>query len=243
MNTRMNESSDVVPIGTLAGKAILSLGSGNKLGRVLDVLVDPVNGLLLGLDLEHEGGISELPYEKIYSIGKDAVMAVSDDSVVAETKDEERRIRRARDLLGTQVVMESGEILGEIADVFVTLKPPPAVLYEVRRSMLDRLLGRTFFIPASVGNVLSADAKRLLVPDITAEIATDEISTLIGPSVDVRSFPVPQNLTAEFDDAESAIIERDEDATVLRFRDREDDTLLVRDDEDETVLRPLPSSD
>src|SRR5215203_4222020 len=179
----MSESSDVVPIGTLAGKAILSLESGNKLGRVLDVLVDPVNGLLLGLDLEREGGILELPYEKIYSLGKDAVMAVSDDSAAAATGDDERRIRRARDLLGTQVVMESGEILGEIADVFVTLKPPPTVLYEVRRSMLDRMLGRTFFIPASVGNVLSADAKRLLVPDITAEIATDEISSLIGPSV------------------------------------------------------------
>ena len=240
----MSESSDVVPIGTLAGKAILSLESGNKLGRVLDVLVDPVNGLLLGLDLEHEGGILELPYEKIYSIGKDAVMVVSDDSVAAATGADERRIRRARDLLGTQVVMESGEILGEIADVFVTLKPPPAVLYEVRRSMLDRMLGRTFFIPASVGNVLSADAKRLLVPDITAEIATDEISTLIGPSVDVRSFPVPQNVTAgELEDAESANVELDEDATVLRFRDLEDDTLLVRDDEDETVLRPLPSND
>ena len=237
----MSELGEVMPVGTLTGKGVLSLESGNKLGPVLDVLVDPVNGLLVGLTVEREGRIMALPYERIYSVGKDAVMAVSDDSVMDEAHDEGSRTRRARDLLNTLVVMESGEILGEIADVLVTLKPPPAVIYEVRRSMLDRLLGRTFFIPASVGNVLSADAKRLLVPDITAEFATDEISELIGLSVDVRSFPVSHDVTAgALDDSITEIPERDEDATILRLRDREDDTLLVREDEDETVLRTRP---
>lgn len=233
-----------MPVGTLTGKAILSLESGDKLGRVSDVLLDPVNGLLLGLSVENETESLELPYQQIYSIGKDAVMAVSDDSIRIEAPHDGISSRRARELLGTQVIMESGEILGEIADILVTLKPPPAVLYEVRRSMLDSLLGRTFFIPASIGNVLSADAKRLLVPDITAEIATDEISELIGLSISVRSFAESKDSNPiERDDPDATIIvERDEDATVLRSRDREDDTLLIRDDEDETVLRPHRSN-
>jgi len=110
------------------------------------------------------------------------------------------------------VILESGDILGEIADVLITLKPPPVVLYEVRRSLLDRFLGRTFFIPASVANVLSADAKRLLVPDFTAEVATDVIPDR-SLSVDVRSFQEPRDPRAHRSD--SGISDPDEDALFL----------------------------
>lgn len=140
--------------------------------------------------------------------------------------------------------MESGDILGEIADVFVTLKPPPAVLYEVRRSLLDRFLGRTFFIPASVGNVLSADAKRLLVPDITVEIATDEIPELSGISLDVRSFRESQDSRAAVKEVQPTNLpDADGAASVLRAVYTEDETVIVRDDGDETVLRQRPSID
>jgi uncharacterized protein YrrD len=234
----MAESNHAVPVGALTGKPVLSIATGNKLGRVADVRIDPVNGLLLGLVVETgEGVVAELRYERIYSFGRDAVMA-SEDAIVPAAREEETLSRRAKDLLGATVVMESGQILGEIADVLVTLNPPPAVLYELRRSMLDRLLGRTFFIPASVGYALSDDATRLVVPDLTADIASSDVSALIGPSVDVKSFTVPTDAGAweEYGD-ETVIRERDEDATVLRQRDNDDETLLIREDEDATILR------
>jgi uncharacterized protein YrrD len=226
----MNESNDVMPIGTLAGRTVLSLSSGNKLGSVADVHIDPVNGRLLGLSLSDENGSAiDLPYEKIYSFGRDAVMADSDEAVRDRAITENPFGKKAKDLLGTKIVLESGVLLGEIADVLVTLKPPPAVLYEVRRSMLDRLLGRTFFIPASVGYVLSDDAERLLVPDITAEIASINASDLTGPDVDVRSFP-SFGSPHEIED-ETVLRESDEDATILRQHARkgdEDDTLIMQ---------------
>ena len=122
------------------------------------------------------------------------------------------------------------------AVVLVTLKPPPTVLYEVRRSMLDRLLGRTFFIPASIGYVLSDDAARLLVPDITAEIASPDAKDLGGPTIDVRIIPAHLNTDDEFEE-ETVLREPDEDATVLRQhggRNNEDDTLIMPTDEGTT---------
>ena len=232
----MPNSNDIVSIGGLAGMPVLSLSSGNKLGSVSDVRLDPVNGRLVGLTLDGPGDL-ELPYEHIHSFGRDAVMAVSDDSLVCTPESADSRGRLAKDVIGAKVVMESGEVLGEIVDVRVTLKPPPTALYELRRSMLDRLLGRTFYIPASIGYALSDDAARLVVPDRTAEIASTDISELIGVAVDVRSFPSPdQSEWDEYED-ETVLRDREGDRTDLSRGDHEDETLLVPEDEDETVLR------
>ena len=214
----MNESTDIAAIGSLTGMAVLSLSSGNKLGRVADVHIDPVNGLVLGLLLTgEEGATFDLPYEKIFSFGRDAVMAESDEAVGLVSDIEAPKGRNAKDLYGTKIVLESGAVLGDIADILVTLKPPPSVLYEVRRSMLDRFLGRTFFIPASVAYVLSDNAERLLVPDLTAEIASPDAKAFAGPTVDIRSFAGLES----YDDSEDETIlrEPDEDATVLRRRE------------------------
>lgn len=238
----MADSNHVVAVGALAGKPILSVATGNKLGRVVDVRVDPVNGIMKGLVVETgDGAATDLPYERIYSVGRDAVMAESEGAIEPVGDRTETLTRVAKDLFGAKVVMEGGQILGEIADVLVTLSPPPSVIYEIRRSMLDRLLGRTFFIPASVGYALSDDAARLVVPDLTADIASSNISALIGPSVDVESFPVDAHWQ-EYGD-ETVLRERDEDVTVLRRRDDDDETLLIRDDEDATVLRRPPRED
>ena len=225
----MNDSNDLAPIGTLTGMTVLSLATGNKLGRIEAVHIDPVNGRLLGLLLVGEDGASaDLLYEKIHSFGRDAVMAESDEAVRVIPENEFAIGRNAKDLVGTKVVTESGEVLGEIADVLVTLKPPPTVMYEVRRSMLDRLLGRTFFIPASIAYVLSEDAARLLVPDITPEIGSPDAKELAGPTVEVRSFSGIES-NDDIED-ETVLREPDEDATVLRRRgnsDDDDDTLIM----------------
>ena len=222
----MKEPNDVAPISALTGMTVLSLASGNKLGRVADVHIDPVNGRLLGLSLADEAGAAaDLPYEKIFSFGRDAVMAESDEAVRTIPEGEIMIGRNAKDLFGTTIVMESGVILGEIEC--------PWQGYTGAVSMLDRLLGRTFFIPASIGYVLSDDAARLLVPDITAEIASPDAKDLGGPTIDVRIIPAHLNTDDEFEE-ETVLREPDEDATVLRQhggRNNEDDTLIMPTDE------------
>lgn len=223
----MEEVRDVLPIGAVIGMTVLSRSTGNKLGLVRDVVVDPVNGLLLGLTVAAEGGPALLGYDDVYSFGRDAIMAETDDSVRLLDEGSPVNLPQAREhLIGTKIITESGHLLGHIANAFVTLQPPPFIVYEIRESVFDKLLGREFFILASAGHALSNDGERLVVPEDTAECASSNISDLINQALAVRTFrpsAAPENT---FDD-KTWVSAAEEDDTVVKLRD-EDETVLRR---------------
>src|SRR5687768_848067 len=164
----MSDLTDVSPISGLTGMTVLSLASGNKLGTIVDLFIDPINGELLGVTLSlKDGRLAGLTLGEIHSFGRDAVMAETDQSVALLDAGVLTGGQLASKLIGTKIITESGDVLGHITDIFVTLKPPPRIIYEARQSILDKLLGREFFVPASLGHALSDDAARLVVPDIT----------------------------------------------------------------------------
>jgi uncharacterized protein YrrD len=224
----MEEVRDVLPIGTVIGMTILSRSTGNRLGTVGDLCIDPVNGLLLGLTIAlGENGTALLTYDDIYSFGRDAIMAETDESVRPLGDDSPVHLPQAREhLIGTKIITENGKLLGQIRNVFVTLQPPPFVIYEIRESIFDKLLGREIFILASTGHALSSDGERLVVPEGTAETAAANISDLINQALSVRTF----------DPAGHKVSFRNDDTWVPAGQ--EDETVVRRYDEDETVLRP-----
>jgi hypothetical protein len=85
-----------------------------------------------------------------------------------------------RDVARVKVVTEGGTLLGQVANVYVHLVWPPLVAYEVRESLLDKLLGRGLFIPASVGRALSHDSQRIIVPDDATRAAAASLEELAG---------------------------------------------------------------
>lgn len=219
---------------------VLSLATGNALGRIDDLFIDPINGVLIGATLSRpDGSLAGLPYTEIYSFGRDAMMAKSDESIVPVDGGVFAGGQQASKLTGTKIITESGDVLGSITNVFVTLKPPPVILYEVRQSLLDKLLGREFFIPASVGHALSEDAARLVVPDTTTEIAVSNLSDLVDQRIEVRSFdPAGERPAVYAREDDTVLVGFDEDETVVRPREDEDETVVrLREDEDDTVLR------
>ena len=224
----MEEVRDVLPIGTVIGMPILSRATGNKLGAVRDLCIDPVNGLLLGLTISIvDNATALLSYDDIYSFGRDAIMAETDESARPIGEGSGVDLPQAREhLIGTKIITENGKLLGQIRNVFVTLQPPPFIIYEIRESILDKLLGREFFILASAGHALSNDAERLVVPEGTAETAAANISDLINRALSVRTF----------DPAGHKVSFRNDDTWVPAGQ--EDETVVRRYDEDETVLRP-----
>ena len=234
----MADLRDVSPINDLTGMTVLSLATGNKLGQILDLFIDPINGVLLGVTLLlADGGVASLAGEEIHSFGRNAVMARTDLSVMRLDSDVMIGGQPAGKLIGTKIITESGDELGHITNIFVTLKPPPHILYEARNSFLDKILGREFYLPASVGHALSDDAACLVVPNVTAEIAASDLSSLIDKSIEVRSFDPdeqPSGMSAGADD--TILIRPDEDETVVRFRD-EDETVVRLGDDDDTVVR------
>ena len=154
----MSDLQDVSPFGHLTGMTVLSLASGNSLGKILDLYIDPINGVLVGVTISlTDGGSGVLAQGEIHSFGRDVVMAKTDQSITLLDTGEMTGGRPGSKLIGTEIITESGDILGQITNIFVTLKPPPHILYEARRSFLDKLLGREFFLPTSVGHALSDD--------------------------------------------------------------------------------------
>ena len=237
----MSDLKDVSPISLLTGMPVLSLATGNKIGEILDLFIDPINGVLLGVTLLlDDGRIAGITQADIYNFGKDAVMVRSEDSAIPLETNALAAGRQASKLIGTRIITESGDVLGQITNIFVTLKPPPHILYEARQSLLDKLLGREFFLPASVGYALSDDAARLVVPDVTPDIAASDLESLLSQHIEVRSFdetgaPAIRDMARREDDTIPILV--DDDETVVRFRD-EDETVVRLGDDDDTVVRP-----
>jgi uncharacterized protein YrrD len=230
----MSDLRDVAPISSLAGMTVLSLSTGNKLGEIADLFIDPINGVLLGVELSLKGGgTAGLRQEDIYSFGRDAVMAKSDQSLAAVDSGMLEGGRDATELIGTKIITESGDLLGQITNVFITLKPPPRILYEARQSLLDKLLGREFFVPASLGHALSDDSARLVVPDITTEIVASDLAGFVEQEIVVHgreTVPGHGHLTAREDDTVPML--PDDDETLVRFGE----------DEDTVLRRPGPAN-
>ncbi|HTH37972.1 MAG TPA: PRC-barrel domain-containing protein [Pyrinomonadaceae bacterium] len=218
----MSGQTDVSPINTWIGMPVLSLATGNKLGFVTQVLIDPLSGVLAGVALDRDS----LAYDQIYSFGRDAIMAVSDLAVQPLEESGLADGRNAKRLIGAQVVTESGEVLGTISNVLITLKPPPFAVYAVRRSLLDKILGREFYLSASESHALSDDSERLIVQDSVADLALADLETAVARAMTVRTFTPPQRPAAEDDEGDETVVRfADEDETVLRFRD-EDETIV-----------------
>jgi uncharacterized protein YrrD len=218
----MSGQRDVSPINTWIGMPVLSLATGNKLGFVTQVLIDPISGGLAGVTLN----TGSLACDQIYSFGRDAIMADSDLAVQPPEVSGLVNGRDAKMLVGARVVTVGGEVLGKISNVLITLKPPPFVVYAVRRSLLDRILGREFYLSAFDGHTLSDDSERLIVPDSAADLALSDLETVIARAMTVRTFTPPQGPAVEDDEGDETVVRfADEDETVVRFRD-EDETIV-----------------
>jgi uncharacterized protein YrrD len=176
----MTVADHVFPVDAVIGMPILSRVTGNKLGTVHDLIIDPLSGNLGGVVLHRlDGSEGVLHYGDISSFGKDAVMAHADDVVSSPREGELTQTPcTKRDIVGAQIITEDGNLIGRIANIHVHLAPPPIAIYEVRESLLDKILGRVLYVPASFARALSGDAERILVPDDALDISASTIGEL-----------------------------------------------------------------
>ncbi len=233
----MGQTKEVVPVDELVGRTVLSLTTGNKLGAVEDIFVDPLSGTLAGLILARPEAEdrAQLSVDHIHSFGQDAIMALTDDSV-SDAKPALADKPLARELIGTKVITDSGQVLGHIASICVTMSPPPAVIYEIRNSLLDKILGRQIFIPASAGYALSDDRQRLIVPNETSEMASPTAEALLESGISVRSVSPDRFASEDYDDTFVMFPTGEDENTLVRDRGEDETVVRVRD-EDETVVR------
>lgn len=214
---------NIVTADALIGMTVLSKVSGNKLGEVADLFIDPMKGVLMGLTIKNsKGDLGGLDYNDVSSFGEDAVMANADDKIVPlEDNWVKTHSHAKKHLMGINVVTESGNLIGKVADIYVRLSAPPIVIYEIGETVLDRWLGRDFFIPASAGTALSNNAERIVISNEAANAAAPTLKALF----------TEQNSPLYVDNTSRDVIAED------RFDPRLEHRANDRVDEQETILR------
>ena len=227
----------VLPVSELVGRTVLSLSTGNKLGTVSDVFLDALSSKIFGFTINASDGSSKaLLFSSVHSFGHDAIMAAADDSITPTDDATFSNNPNIRQLSGTKVITASGTLIGHIAEIYVTIGDEPFVFFDVRVSLLDTLLGRRRYIPASTGHALSDDRERLIVPDEAVESFAHSIEELISGPVPVQSFAP----TRDRDDTLVVLPDDDEDEDETIVRPGDDDETVVHtdgDDDEKTVLR------
>src|SRR4051794_23947126 len=100
----MDQENDVMPINSLAGKTVLSLATGNKLGVVEDLFIDPLNGLLLGFSVGMSAGDKGgIRYQEVYGMGNDAIMVSLHDAPLPLEQLGFAASPHSNDLVGTKI--------------------------------------------------------------------------------------------------------------------------------------------
>ena len=171
---------DIHTLDTLIGRPILSRPTANKLGQNYDFIVDVATGVLAGLVVQMaDGSLRLVDYGEVYSFGADAVMITSDNSAVPVQDSSLKVLPLAKHhLVGANVVTEGGKLLGQITNIYYRLGKTLVLIYEVRSSLLDKLLGHALFFPAAQGRAISVDFARIVVADDTSEKAANSLAAL-----------------------------------------------------------------
>jgi uncharacterized protein YrrD len=176
----MKPTYNVHTIDILIGRIVLSRATANKLGPIRDLVVEPSKGELAGLLVQMtDESLRLIDYSEIYSFGPDAVMINSDEAAIPAPDSPLKGLPLAKsNLIGVKVITEGGKLLGNIANLYIHLAETSLLVYEVRSSLLDKLLGHALYFPASLGCALSEDAARIVVPNDTAEMADHALDAL-----------------------------------------------------------------
>jgi len=106
----------------IEGRPVVTL-AGEHVGDVKDVVFDSSKGKMLGFTLRSHGFFSAprkdvLAWSKVASLGRDAVMIRGEDALEEEALAAEG-ISEHHNVLGNQVLTDTGTDLGKVADVII----------------------------------------------------------------------------------------------------------------------------
>ncbi len=165
MNQVMNEQVGTLNVAShLKGRAVLKSDTGEKLGEVEDVIINPVAGEVLGIALRLPEGASAALAVQDFIIGPDAVMVAA--GKLNPTLDTSNILTggvKASAIIGAAVVTEDGKLLGRVNEIHIFVKRT-VVVYQVAESTLQRFFGGGFFLAGHVPLAISHDGARLIVP-------------------------------------------------------------------------------
>ncbi len=167
----------------LIGHPVVTIDGGEDVAEVKDVVYGTVEAALLGFTLNRRGFLGGplkqvLAWERVVALGRHAVMIATagDLSEGDEVLVQEVRDSRNRDVIGSEVITDAGQRLGEVTDVVVLVTDEPEVVgYEIGGSeVLTPRSGGHVFIP--LPETLAVSGEALMVPATVADFVCDDLA-------------------------------------------------------------------
>lgn len=165
----MKSARTVSVEGDLREMPLLQPGTSARLGKILDALIDPARGEVIGVAVLTDAGKERVLFNGDYSLGVNTVMA-SEDAL----RDPERLIEIlqgrafARELVGAKVVTDDGKLLGHISSVQLS-EGWAKVVYRVTPSGGQSSLKSSFLLTGKAAHSYSRSGSRIIVPAGTEE--------------------------------------------------------------------------
>ncbi|MBD3885440.1 PRC-barrel domain-containing protein [Phormidium tenue FACHB-886] len=168
----MYKGSDIL------GKPIVAYDSGEKFGRVKDLIFDQDSNQLLALLINEGGWFSDalvIPYQGIQAIGIDAVIVPSETAAVrvGQIPEVKRILAQNNVLKGTHIMTTDGRNLGRMIDLYFDEQTGVIEGYEVSGGLFaDAYSGRSF-VPAP--HTLKIGEQIAFVPSEIADLMEEQI--------------------------------------------------------------------
>lgn len=154
------QGDQAMPMKTsdITGKAVLSISTGVRLGRVEEVLFDPASLDMAALRISAYGQQAVVPFDQVHSIGRDAVMVAGTD--VAQwitTSRAAEGLVTFDDLKHHKVVDDAGTLLGTPRAIAVDSQTGRLHQLEVHGGGMLGMGGQTTTVPGSDVTGVGAD--------------------------------------------------------------------------------------
>lgn len=154
-------------LSEMIGKTVVSTESGEKLGTISDALVDPSGVRLMGLVVGHGvlGKEQVLPLEDVQTVGRDTVLAKSDQHMMdpREWHTTQTDATRTSKIQGRPVVTGAGQRIGHVKDLLVEEGTGRFGGLEVERSSMGGLRHHRSVISPPASPRIGPDA--IVVPE------------------------------------------------------------------------------
>jgi uncharacterized protein YrrD len=168
----MRKGSDII------GKPIVAYDTGEKIGRVRDLIFDQERSYLVALLIQEGGFMSDarvIPLAAIQSIGMDAAIVGRADNIILAKSDPNvaKILDRNNIMNGTHIMTVSGQDLGKMVDLYFDETSGGIEGYEVSGGIFaDAYSGRSF-VPAV--QTLRIGEDYAFVPAMVADLMEEQV--------------------------------------------------------------------
>lgn len=166
----------------LKGMSVLNSTTGARIGEVVDLILEPIEGRVLGIAVHtSDKEKRSLEVERIH-VGDDAVMTTDPNPAALSFSGSFEGGVLSSEIIGAKLVTEDGKLVGAIKELYLS-RENMQLIYRVAESNLQQVFGGGFYISAEVPRAYAPEENRMIVPsDIEEHHARKDLKEFASPA-------------------------------------------------------------